>query len=100
MEKENKISHVTFDRRELLEEFTIKKSDVIDYGRKIIKDIYKYYDKYNEKDEKDEMEKYLIIFYIQMFVDCEYETKVNLFYETKVNLHYEEYEKYIKKNTK
>ena len=74
MEKMKEIEEIIKKSNVEMEEIIIKRSDVVNYGKKLIKDIYKYFnDDEEEKVEKNKLEKYLIKFYIEMFVECKYE---------------------------
>ena len=80
-----------------MEEITIKKKDLENLGRKLMKEVYKFlHDEYilsfeEMKVEKNELEKYLIKFYFNrstiynMIDESEYESKYEI-----------EYEKYLK----
>ena len=62
-----------------MEEITIKKKDLENLGRKLMKEVYKFlHDEYilsfeEMKVEKDKLEKYLLKFYFKMFDESEYE---------------------------
>ena len=62
-----------------MEEITIRKKDIENFGRKVMKKVYKFlHDEYilsfeEMKEEKDKLEKYLIKFYFEMIDESIYE---------------------------
>ena len=75
-------------------DFTIRKKDLENLGRKLMKEVYKFlHDEYilsfeEMKVEKDNLEKYLVKFYFKMIYESKYD--ISLIFEKS------KYEKYLK----